>query len=59
LPETYLRGVGLTSMSERAAELGGTFTIERMAEGGHLCAPACRCGVTSKTCNGPNQPSPR
>ncbi len=29
-----LHGVGLRSMQERAAELGGTFTIERVVDGG-------------------------
>ncbi len=34
LPKTYHAGVGLTSMRERAAELGGTCVIENAAGGG-------------------------
>lgn len=34
LPKEYHAGVGLTSMRERAAELGGTLVIETVAEGG-------------------------
>ncbi len=34
LPDTYHAGVGLTSMRERAAELGGTLVIENVPEGG-------------------------
>ncbi len=34
LPEGYRAGVGLTSMRERAVELGGTCLIERQAGGG-------------------------
>lgn len=34
LPETYEAGVGIFSMRERAAEIGGRYTIERMATGG-------------------------
>jgi signal transduction histidine kinase len=34
LPEEHRSGVGLNSMSERAAELGGTCAIERMPSGG-------------------------
>ncbi|MEW6154706.1 MAG: histidine kinase, partial [Actinomycetota bacterium] len=34
LPAVYAPGVGLASMRRRAAELGGTFTIERLPEGG-------------------------
>lgn len=34
LPEVVHAGVGLTSMRERAAELGGTCAIERAATGG-------------------------
>ena len=34
LPSEVRAGVGLTSMRERAAELGGTFTIERQPAGG-------------------------
>lgn len=36
LPETQLDGVGLTSIRERATELGGTFAITRPADGGTL-----------------------
>jgi signal transduction histidine kinase len=38
LPEHPPTGVGLTSMRERAAELGGTFAITRAANGGTLLA---------------------
>jgi signal transduction histidine kinase len=38
LPERHLDGVGLTSMRERATELGGTFAITRPADGGTLLA---------------------
>jgi len=39
LPLDARPGVGLSSMRERAAELGGTWTIERGAQGGtRLCA---------------------
>jgi signal transduction histidine kinase len=38
LPETHLDGVGVTSMRERATELGGTFAITRPADGGTLLA---------------------
>ncbi len=34
LPESLQAGVGLTSMQERAAELGGQFRIESLPEGG-------------------------
>ena len=34
LPAAYQRGVGLRSIEERAAELGGTCAIDRVAEGG-------------------------
>ncbi len=34
LPEPYHAGVGLTSMRERATELGGTCVIENVPEGG-------------------------
>lgn len=34
LPQTYRAGVGLTSMRERATELGGTYRIEALADGG-------------------------
>lgn len=34
LPEVNLPGVGITSMRERAAELGGTFTIDQSPAGG-------------------------
>jgi signal transduction histidine kinase len=34
LPETYAAGVGILSMRERAAELGGRCTIERVATSG-------------------------
>jgi signal transduction histidine kinase len=34
LPPTHRRGVGLTSMRERAEELGGTWVIEAAATGG-------------------------
>jgi two-component system NarL family sensor kinase len=38
LPEDHLSGVGLTSMRERATELGGTFAITTPAGGGTLLA---------------------
>jgi two-component system, NarL family, sensor kinase len=38
LPEHHLTGIGLTSMRERATELGGTFAISRAANGGTLLA---------------------
>jgi two-component system NarL family sensor kinase len=38
LPENHLNGVGLTSMRERATELGGSLAITRPAEGGTLLA---------------------
>lgn len=34
VPPEYSRGIGLTSMRERAEELGGTFTIGRLETGG-------------------------
>ena len=34
IPEEHAAGVGLFSMRERAAELGGTCTVERAPEGG-------------------------
>jgi len=34
LPASYRSGVGLTSMRERAEELGGSCTVERLPEGG-------------------------
>lgn len=34
LPETFHAGVGVTSMRERAAELGGTCVVENAAGGG-------------------------
>lgn len=34
LPQDHTAGVGLHSMQERAAELGGTFSIQRAAAGG-------------------------
>jgi signal transduction histidine kinase len=34
LPENQLNGVGLTSMRERATELGGTFAVSRRETGG-------------------------
>ena len=34
LPEGYRAGVGMSSMAERAAELGGTCVVEENAEGG-------------------------
>lgn len=34
VPDSYRAGVGLTSMRERAEELGGAFRIERLPEGG-------------------------
>jgi signal transduction histidine kinase len=40
LPESYRAGVGLLSMRERAAELGGTCEIAPMPEGG-TCVPVC------------------
>ena len=36
LPDQPRAGVGLTSMRERAAELGGTCTVEAVAGGGTL-----------------------
>jgi signal transduction histidine kinase len=40
LPESYRAGVGLLSLRERTAELGGTCKIARMPEGG-TCVQAC------------------
>ena len=40
LPESYRAGVGVLSLRERAAELGGTSEIARMPEGG-TCVRAC------------------
>ncbi len=40
LPESYHTGVGLLSMHERAAELGGTCEIAQIPEGG-TCVRAC------------------
>ena len=40
LPESYRAGVGVLSLRERAAELGGTSEIARMPEGG-TCVQAC------------------
>ncbi len=40
LPESYRAGVGLLSMRERAAELGGTCKIAPLPEGG-TCVQAC------------------
>jgi len=40
LPESYRAGVGLLSLRERAAELGGTCEIAQMPEGG-TCVRAC------------------
>jgi signal transduction histidine kinase len=34
MPDDRLAGVGMTSMRERAEELGGTLTVERNPEGG-------------------------
>jgi len=34
LPAAYAAGVGLASMRERATELGGSFTIETLSQGG-------------------------
>jgi signal transduction histidine kinase len=34
MPENRRAGVGMTSMHERAEELGGTLTIEPILEGG-------------------------
>ena len=34
IPEDHRAGVGMTSMRERAEELGGTLTVERLQEGG-------------------------
>jgi signal transduction histidine kinase len=34
IPEEHTAGVGLFSMSERAAELGGTCVVERLPECG-------------------------
>ena len=36
MPSAHLRGVGLTSMAERAAELGGTCTVNARPEGGTI-----------------------
>ena len=39
LPTAYRAGVGLTSMRERAKELGGTCVIDRVTGGGtRVCA---------------------
>jgi signal transduction histidine kinase len=39
LPEASREGIGMVSIRERAAELGGTCTIERRAQGGtRICA---------------------
>jgi signal transduction histidine kinase len=40
LPESYRAGVGLLSLRERAAELGGTCKIAQLPEGG-TCVQAC------------------
>jgi two-component system NarL family sensor kinase len=34
MPEDRLAGVGMSSMRERAEELGGTLTVETLPEGG-------------------------
>jgi signal transduction histidine kinase len=34
IPEEHTAGVGLFSMRERAAELGGTCDVQRVPEGG-------------------------
>jgi signal transduction histidine kinase len=34
IPEDHRAGVGMSSMRERAEELGGTLTVERLQEGG-------------------------
>ena len=42
LPEHHQAGIGLTSMRERTKELGGTFTTERLPDGGtriHVLLP--------------------
>lgn len=46
IPETRKAGVGLTSMRERAAELGGWLTIERLSSGGtHVRAALPAAGI--------------
>ncbi|HZG68650.1 MAG TPA: ATP-binding protein, partial [Herpetosiphonaceae bacterium] len=47
LPAGHRAGVGLHSMRERAAELGGSCTIETRPEGGTLVAGYLPLGTTS------------
>jgi len=49
LPEDRRAGVGLTSMRERAAELGGTCVIEPMPQGGTHVLALHKLQVTDRT----------
>lgn len=56
LPPTPQLGIGLRSMRERAAELGGTFTIEPRAEGGtcvRVWLPLTKAGMSQGGSYGP------